>query len=105
MATESVSLCVPTRADCVCEIAKSDRTVSVQRFFRRDVDWYCQSPSHAKQNKLRQLDQRLEKVFFQCRLGVTRLLPAEISCTGLSGADWNGRFISVFCAADILLQP
>jgi hypothetical protein len=38
-------------------------------------------------------------------LGVTRRFPPEISCTGVFGADWNGRFISVFCAADILLQP
>jgi hypothetical protein len=46
-----------------------------------------------------------KKFFFQCRLGVTRAFPPEISCTGVFGADWNGRFISVFCAADILLQP
>jgi len=46
-----------------------------------------------------------EKFFFQCRLGITRVFPPAIGCIGILGADWNERFISVFCAADILLQP
>ena len=40
-----------------------------------------------------------EKFFFQCRLGLIRVFPPEISCIGIFGADWSERFISVLCAA------
>ena len=36
-----------------------------------------------------------KKFFFQCRLGITRVFPPEISCIGIFGADWNELFISV----------